>query len=325
MSIRTVAKKLSDSNPVAHSVYLIAHRAKVHKMQRLDDSVYAKVYYKDKTGRELNIENPQTFDEKLWWLKLNYRNPLETVCSDKDKVRKYIKKCGLESILNEQYGVWTDARKIDFNTLPSPCFLKCNHVSGTNVIYDAGKPFDHKRFVRTFNRSLKSNYYIQSREWNYKNIEPRIVSEKVLRDKEGNLPLDYKFLCFHGIPKLMMYDVSVCNEDGSHKPTAQRCVYDAEMNLLPEVKITRERHHEKLKISKEEFDEMKRYAAILSKPFPHVRVDFYCVDGKIYFGEMTFYHMGACNKIEPPGFAKQMGSWIDLDRVKEEIKDKEYR
>ena len=273
----------------------------------------------------MNLDNPQTFDEKLWWLKLYYKNSLETICSDKDKVREYVAKCGLESILNEQYGAWADAREINFDTLPSPCFLKCNHVSGTNAIYDKEKPFNKKKFVRDFNSCLKTNYYIQSREWNYKNIEPRIVAERVLRDNEGNLPLDYKFLCFHGIPRLMLYDISVCNDDGSHKPSAQRCVYDDNMNLLPDVKLTRRRHHEKLGITRGEFEEMKRYAIILSKPFPHVRVDFYCVDGKIYFGEMTFYHMGACNKIDPPEFSKVMGSWIDLDKVKVEIEDKEYR
>lgn len=324
MSIRTFAKKLGDNNALMHKVYLAAHSMKVRKMQHLDDITYAKTYYRDKTGGVLNIENPQTFDEKLWWLKLNYRNPLETICSDKDKARQYVAKCGLGSILNKQYGVWDDAEKIDFQVLPSPCFLKCNHVSGTNVIYDKGKPFDQKKFVHDFNRSLKMNYYIQSREWNYKNIAPRIVAEKVLRDKNGNLPLDYKFLCFHGVPKLMLYDVSVCNEDGTHRASAQRNVYDDEMKLLPGVKLTRERHAEKLHISREEFDKMKEYATILSKPFPHVRVDFYCVDGKIYFGEMTFYHMGACNKIEPPEFALEMGSWINLEKVKAEIENEEY-
>lgn len=324
MSIRTLAKKLGDSNPVAHQIYVIAHNVKVRRMQRLDDVTYAKAYYKDKTGKYLNIESPQTFDEKLWWLKLHYRNPLETICSDKDKARQYVKECGLEHILNEQYGVWEDAREIDFDTLPSPCFLKCNHGSGTNIIYDKEKPFSHEKFVKAFNKSLKANYYTQSREWNYKNIEPRIVAERVLRDKKGNLPHDYKFLCFHGVPKLMMYDVSVCNEDGSHRPSAQRCIYDDAMNLLPDVKLTRERHHEMLDITREAFEEMKRYAAILSRPFPHVRVDFYCVDGKVYFGEMTFYHMGACNRIEPPDFAKVMGSWIDLDMVREEMNNKEY-
>lgn len=316
MSIRTVSKKISDNNVLAHKVYLFAHNIKVRKMQNMDDISYAKAYYRDKTGKELNLEDPQTFDEKLWWLKLNYRDPLETICSDKDKVRQYVEKCGLDFILNEQYGVWSDAREIDFEKLPSPCFLKCNHVSGMNIIYDKDKPFSYKKFVKTFNRCLKSNYYVESREWNYKNIVPKIVGERVLKDQSGNFPLDYRLFCFHGDPKIMLHDVGTCDNDGSHKPSPRRNVYDASLNLLSDVKFTRERHDEQLQINREEFEEMKRYAAILSKPFPHVRVDFYCVDGKIYFGEMTFYHTGGCTNIEPLEFSRLLGSWIDLDKVK---------
>ena len=287
------------------------------RRKKLDDVHFAKKYYKEKTGKSLDLDNPRTFDEKLWYLKLNYRNPLETICSDKYRIREYVEKCEIGFILNELYGVYDRAEDIDFDTIPSPCFIKTNHGCGTNVIFDRERPFDKTRFVRKFNKSLESNYYDESREWNYKNIKPKIIVEKVLRDENGSLPNDYKFFCFAGVPKLMIFDTNLCLESGEHNPDGERRVYDADGVFLPDVRISRNQHNKELDISKECFNTMKKYAAILSKPFPYVRVDFYCIDSKIYLGEMTFYHMGGCNNIEPHEFDLQLGSWISISNVNE--------
>ena len=283
--------------------------------ERMNDREFAYISYKQRTGKELNLDDPRTFDEKLWYLKLYNRDPLLTICSDKYRVREYVERCGLGHILNKLYGVYDDARDIDFDSLPSPCFLKCNHTSGYNIIFDRTKPFNRCIFIRTFNFILKQNYYWCSREWNYKNIEPKIIAERLLCDKEGNLPLDYKFLCFSGEPKLMLFDVGVCTNEGFHANDCRRNVYDENMNLL-DLSITRKRHNETLPLTRDQFEEMKKYAAILSKPFAHCRVDFYCINDKVYFGEITFYHMGGTNNIQPPEWEIRMGSWIDVTKIK---------
>jgi hypothetical protein len=285
--------------------------------EHVSDEVAAIELYKLSRGKALNLDDPQTFDEKLWYLKLHNHDPLLTVCSDKYRVREYVEQCGLGHILNELYGVYDDARNIDFRALPSPCFLKCNHTSGYNFIYDRNKTFGRQSFIREFNFMLKQNYYWNSREWNYKNIEPRIVAERVLRDKEGNLPLDYKFLCFGGEPKLLFLDINVCSEDGSHNRITYRNIYD--MTFSP-VAMRETREHKNIdSIQKpQRFDDMVKYAAILSEPFPHCRIDLFNVDGKIYFGEITFYHGGCCNDIQPPEWDLQIGSWIDISKIKAE-------
>ena len=289
-------------------------RRKSAKMTSDED--FAVAMYREKTGKFLNLDNPTTFDEKLWYLKLNNRDPLLTICSDKYRVREYVEQCGLKSILNELYGVWDDARKVEFAALPSPCFLKCNHTSGTNIIFDRNKKFDGKDFVRTFNFMLKQNYYYASREWNYKGIETRIIAEKVLRDNEGNLPLDYKFMCFHGVPKIMYLSKNTCKEDGHHSGAGQMLnYYDMEFHLLDISGAGLQNIDEEME-KPSTWDEMKQYAAILSKPFPFCRVDFYSIDGQVYFGEITFYPTGGCQNLQPEKWEIELGEWIDISGVK---------
>lgn len=284
---------------------------------QISDSEFAYKKFRHSTGKELNLDNPKTFDEKLWYLKLHNRDPLLTVCSDKYRVREYVEQCGLGHILNELYGVYDDAKDIDFNTLPSPCFLKCNHTSGDNIIFDRTKHFNKRSFIRRFNFILKQNYFWSNREWNYKNIKPKIVAEKVLRDKNGKLPLDYKFLCFDGEPRLLFLDIDVCTENGFHTRINYRNIYD--MEFLPtDVNETREHKNFESFHKPENFDKMIEYAAILSKPFPHCRVDLYNIEGKIYFGEITFYHGGGCNDVQPLEWDLRIGSWIDISKIKVE-------
>ena len=279
------------------------------------DEKFAKRYYNKMTNRYLNLDNPQTFDDKLWFLKLHNRNPLLTQCSDKYAVREYIKSCNLEFTLNELYGVWCDARDIDFNQLPDTCFIKCNHVSGANIIYDRSKPFDKEDFIKRFNFILKQNYYVKSREWNYKDIAPKIIAEKVLRNKDGSLPIDYKFFCFNGEVKLAFIDVGVASESGSHAEDDEWQVYDLDFNpvditIRVPSKISR---HMSKPIN---WERMIEYAEIISKPFEHCRVDFYNIDGEVYFGEITFYHCGGCTMISPEEWDLRLGSWINIDKYR---------
>jgi len=315
MTLKQCLRDWSKHSVVAYKAYLMVHEMNLRRMEKMDNEALAKWMYSKHSSNNLNLSYPQTFDEKLWWLKFHYHNPLQTLCSDKYKVRDYVSACGYPEILNEVYGVYNSFEEIDFNSLPSPCFIKCNSGSGVNTIYDRNKTFD-KRYYRTrFNAALKHDWSRDSREWHYKDIEPKLVVEKIIRDKNGKLPLDYKFLCFDGIPKLLFLDLVVCDEEGHHTDDYPRNIYDMDFNLLP---VLEQRPNADFTVNKpENFDRMIEIASKLSKPFPHCRVDLYNVDGNIFFGEITQFHGGGCNHIMPDEWDYRIGSWIDVDSVKE--------
>ena len=202
--------------------------------------------------------------------------------------------------------------------------LKCNKDSGGHVLYDPDSrgSFDEKAARTKLKKALAEKYYLISREWNYKNISPRIVVEKVIKDKEGNLPGDYRFFCFDGIPRLLMMDFGVLTDQGRHKFAYPRNIYDMNFNLLP-VRIGRDNYRGKVE-KPENLDRMIQIAARLSQPFPVVRVDLYNVDGVIYFGEMTFYHGGCCQEITPEEWDLKLGSWIDLKSKKIVLNPEEH-
>ena len=272
--------------------------------------IYGIIKYYMLYHKYLDLKNPKTFDEKLWWLKLNYFNPLMTKCTDKYGVRDYVKSCGLEDILNDCYGKFDSVEEIDVKKMPDEFFLKCNHLSGGNIICHKND-FDKKKLKKIFSHYLKSNFYYTGFERNYKDIKPAIIAERVLRMKDNSTLLDYKFMCFEGVPKLLFLDIGVANADGTHAEEYYRNIYD--MSFKPvDIKETRE-HYDYTKIAKpENFDYMVECARILSKPFPHCRVDLYNVDGKVYFGEITFFHGSGYNDIQPYSADLMMGSWIPL-------------
>lgn len=280
-----------------------------------DDYKYAIDYLKKRNKENYNIKNPKTFDEKLWWLKLNYRDSLLTLCTDKYRVREYITECGFENILVKLYGKYDSFDDINFEILPSEFIVKANHVSGGNYICRDKNKLDKKKLSRRYKKLLKRNYYLRSREWNYKNIRSCLIIEEVLNNNDNSPLLDYKFMCFNGEPKLVFIDVGVSKNDGSHSRDYYRNIYD--MNFKPvNMKETRERYNYDLIDKPSNFEEMIKVASKLSKPFPHVRVDLYNIGGNIYFGEITFYHGGGVNNIEPQEMSLKMGNWIDLSRFK---------
>lgn len=273
---------------------------------------YAVVSYWMKYRKYLDVKHPKTFDEKLWWLKFNYHNPLQTLCADKWRVREYVIECGLEDILIDCFGHFSSLDEIDLSQIPADeFFLKCNHLSGGNMIIRKGYT-DWKKVHSQFGHWLKDNAYYYGFEWPYKNMKPCLVAERVLHTDDTNGLLDYKFFCFKGEPKILSLDIGVCNEDGSHAKSYYRNFYDLDFCPL-EIKETRE-HYDYNKIEKpENFQKMIEYARRLSAPFPHCRVDLYNVKGKIYFGEITFYHGSGYNDFQPDEASLQLGSWIDIE------------
>lgn len=274
--------------------------------------IYAHIKYYVLYHKKLSVDKPQTFDEKIWWLKFHYFNPLMTICTDKYLVRKYVEKCGLRDILNECYANFSSVDDIDIEKLPNEFFLKCNHLSGGNIICTKDN-FDKEKIKKIFRPLLRNNFYYYGFEYNYKHIKPQIVIEKILRPLDGSSLLDYKFMCFAGVPRLLFLDIGACDKDGEHSEHYYRNVYDMQFNLL-EIKETRDNFLDDSIQKPKNFDYMIECAKILSNPFPHCRVDLYNVDGKVYFGEITFFHGSGYNHIEPHKADLEIGSWIPLDK-----------
>lgn len=263
-------------------------------------------------GVNMNFETPKTFNEKLWFLKLSNREPLLTICSDKHEVRNYIKECGYEDILKKEYAYFNNADEIDFSSLPSPCYLKCNHASGMNLIFDKDKDLNISHIKWKFNYLLRQNPYYLSREWNYKNIEPKIVCEEVLSMPDGysDIP-EVQFFCFDGEPKFIMYNLGLADSNGFHK-AAIRWVFDIDWNII-DVKTSMP-SGENIPVKPENYERMLEIAKKLSKPFPHVRVDLFNINGKIVFNELTFYSGGGFVKLQPESWQYKFGELIDCEK-----------
>lgn len=274
------------------------------EFNNISDEEYIKELYYKSFGEYPDLENPKTFNEKLQWLKLKYRNPDMVQCADKYEVRKYISDRGLDYLLNELIAVYDSVNEINLDELPERFVLKGSHGSGWNLIVKNKYKINWTAWKLIMNSWLKQNLYNYGREWVYKNIKPRIVCEKYLEDSNGEL-LDYKVLCFKGEPKLIQVDKDRFNNRTTN-------YYNTNWQLT-NLKIGYENSGAIKKPTN--FDEMMRIAKILSKDFPFVRVDFYEVDGKLYFGELTFYPFNGIIHYEPNEYNYKLGEWLILPEV----------
>lgn len=273
------------------------------------DKAYLKKLYEKKLGKKLNLKSPQTFTEKLQWLKLYDRKPLYTQLVDKYQVRDYITKRLGEEYLIPLLWVGNDPNDIDFNSLPDQFVLKCNHNSGKGMCICLDKSklnFDTVR--EELRQGLQENFYLTSREWPYKNVPRKIICEQYMADGSDSAGLtDYKFFCFNGVAKIMYI-----SNDFSKDPRTD--FFDMDFNHLP-IKM-KDPPADVIPQKPPLFEEMKRAAEVLSKGIPHLRVDFYLVKGKLYVGELTFYHSAGFANITPDEWNHQLGSWIELPKKK---------
>ena len=248
----------------------------------MPDKVYIQLYYRLRTGRKLNMKNPTTFNEKIQWMKFNYRFPLQSVVSDKLLVRNYVKeKIGKEYLI-PLLGKWKKFDEIDFDTLPDQFVLKCNHDSGGLVVCRDKSALDYRKAKNKIEKSLKSNFYTIGREYQYRNIKPMILCEKFISEN-GKVPMDYKIYCFNGKPDVILVCRNRFSND-SHK--AEYLFYDQNWKFLPWIKGDEKKKDPKLPRPKN-LDEMLEVAKKLSEDFIYARIDLYNVNGKIYFGEIT--------------------------------------
>ncbi len=271
----------------------------------LPDKLYLKWKYKLLIGKKLDLKNPKLLSEKLQWLKLYNRNPEYTKMVDKYEVRNYI-----ENKIGKQYliplvGVYDKFDDIDFDKLPNKFVIKCTHDSGGLVICKDKNTLNMKAAKKKINKFMKRNYYKVHREWPYKNVKPRIVIEKYIENKDKSDLLEYNIFCFNGIPKL----VSVCY--GDKEKNRFNDFYDSDFNKL-DLKCIYNASNVILDKPKQ-FDKMKEIASILSKDIPHLRVDFYLCNNKIYLGELTFFHFAGFTKFEPKNYEITLGDYLKLD------------
>ncbi len=248
----------------------------------LPDKSYIKLYYRLRVGRKLNTNNPTTLNEKLQWLKFNYRFPLQSIVSDKLLVRDYVKeKIGAEYLI-PILGIWGKYDDIDFSLLPKQFVLKCNHDSGGLVVCTDKDKLNHSETRCKIEKSLKSNFFYIGREYQYRNIKPMILCEEFISDN-GKVPLDYKIYCFNGVPDVIL----VCRDrfsKNSHR--ASYLFFDQEWIFQPLNKGDEDLQETDVP-KPENLDEMIEIAKKLSRDFLFARIDLYNIGGKIYFGEIT--------------------------------------
>ena len=269
------------------------------------DRKFLEALFPLRVGYKLNLDNPQSFNEKLQWLKLYDRRPEYTKMVDKYEVKKYVAGIIGEEHIIPTLAVYDRAEDIDFDALPNQFVLKCTHDSGGIVICKDKANFDRETAIRKMEQGLKVNYFYQNREWVYKNVKPRIIAEQYKEDAGGELS-DYKWFCFEGEPKAMF----IATDRFSKNEETKFDFYDADFNHLP---FTNGHPNATRAIAKPKgFQTMKELAKKLSKGLPQVRVDFYDVNGHVYFGELTFFHWSGMKPFDPIEWDYTFGSWIKL-------------
>ena len=272
----------------------------------IPDKIYLKMFFGVVMGQKLDLADPKSFSEKLQWLKLYYHKPEMTVMVDKFAVKEYISdKIGAEYVI-PTIGVWDRFDDIDFETLPSKFVLKTTHDSGGIAVCRDKTAFDFRSTKNKIQRSLRRNYYKVHREWPYKNVKPRIIAEQYMEDAGKKDLTDYKFYCFNGEPKFLYVSSGLSDHSTAkinyvslewEKEPFRRTDY-AEFDELPSKPVN--------------FDKMVELSKILAKGIPFLRVDFYEINGKIYFGELTFFPGSGYTAFDPPEWDYIIGTWINL-------------
>lgn len=274
-----------------------------------NDRWYIKNRYRLYTGKPLNLETPVTYNEKLNWQKLYDHNPLYTTMVDKYAAKEYV-----ASIIGEEYiiptiGYWDKPEDIDWDKLPNQFVLKTTHDSGGVIVVRDKNKLNRDNAIKKLNKCLKADNYSSTREWPYKNVPRRVIAETYMEDKKTGELRDYKFFSFDGEVKALY----ISQDRGQQGEEVKFDYYDADFNHLDIFQY----HKSGVKQPEKPmcFEEMKMLASKLSKGIPQVRVDLYEVNGKVYFGELTFFHHGGIVPFTPEEWDYIFGSWIKLPQV----------
>lgn len=285
-------------------------RALVYRTARLfPDRLYLETMFSLRTGYSLNLDYPQTFNEKLQWLKLHDQHKEYTQMVDKAEVKKYV-----ADIIGEEYiiptlAIYDSAYSIDFNELPEQFVLKCTHDSGSVVICRDKKTLNQTATIKKLAKKLHHNYFYENREYPYKKVKPRILAEKYMSNHDGEELKDYKFYCFNGNPmycqvvsdREKMKSMDFFDKDWNHQPFHKTKDFP-----FADVTPSRPINHQK----------MLDLARQLSAGIPFIRVDFYEIDCRIYFGELTFFPATGMGGFSPMEWDYRFGELIHLPIIK---------
>ena len=297
---KAIKKYISSSN------YRFLVNSGYGRYNTMPDAEYLSHKFSAVFGRSLPLKYPQTFNEKLQWLKLHDRKPEYTMMVDKYKAREYISEKIGSQYLIPLLGVWDTPDEIDFSTLPDKFVLKCNHNSGLGMCICKDKStLNLKNVKANLKRGLKQDYYLTGREWPYKNVPRKIIAEQFMKSDVGGLT-DYKVHCFGGEPKLIL----VCKDRFTSTGLTED-FFDPNWEHLD---IRRPTHpNASQAITKpEELSEMLILAKKLSEGIPFLRVDFYIIEHKVYFSELTFFPASGFEKFVPEQWDEILGSWLKL-------------
>lgn len=288
-----------------HEIFHVIERGIVKFLGQ--DAYYHFIFFL-RTGKCLNLKEPKDLNEKMFWLSRYWRNPLISICSDKLRVREYIKERGCDDILNEQYGVYNDANDINFEILPKKFVLKCNHGSRMNIIVEDKEKLNIPEAISTLNKWIKTQYS-SGTEWQYKSIEPKILVEKYLESTEGKMT-EYQIFCFNNVPTffLVRNDLRKSEVDKASLEFAVSYTID-----WKRVYMRKDEEQFHLELPKPvNYDKMIDYAKKLSTGFPMVRVDYYEIDDKLVFGELTFSSNGSVQTSYKDEYIKSLGEKLVL-------------
>ncbi|WP_458629205.1 ATP-grasp fold amidoligase family protein [Winogradskyella sp. PC D3.3] len=288
--------------------FLLRH---LRKMRFLPSKFYVRCHYEYFSSKKLDLNNPKEFNAKIEWYKVFFRPKILNTLVDKYEVRDFVKEKIGAQYLNELYAVYDNPEDIDFNKLPNKFVIKTNHTNGHNLIVKNKENLKKEDVIKKFKKWLNKNqYYRRGQEWAYKDIKPKIIIEKFLKEDDKSTLVDYKFYCFDGVPKFI--DVHIDREE-DHK---QGC-FDLDFNVLPFGKSKTYKSISAGIPKPTNLKEMVNLAEILSKNLPFVRVDFYSVNGKTIFGEMTFYPSDARKEFYPDEYNTIIGDYFKLPKFEE--------
>ena len=285
-------------------------KALLSRMHFLPDKMSIKMMFRVCMGYHIDLNKPVTYNEKLQWLKLYDHKDIYTTMVDKCEVKKYIANVIGKEYIIPTLGVYDNFDDIDFDKLPSQFVIKCTHDSGGLIICKNKKVFDKKVVRKKINKCLKKNFYYNYREWPYYGVRPRIIVEEYMEDKKYGELRDYKFFCFDGKIGVVL----VCT---NRQTDLEETWFDEDFHLID---LREGGHKNRTDLSKPvQYEQMKKIAKKLSNGIPHVRVDLYEINGKIYFGEMTFFPAGGFEQFDNKIWDKKLGDWIVLPKNHKEI------
>ncbi len=310
MSKITTIKYLWKNNKREIGVAIFNHLVHIGVFNSMSDKQFVKLMYRVHVGKKLNLDNPSGFNEKLQWLKLYDHNPKYIEMVDKAEAKKYVSRIIGEKYIVPSYGIWDKVEDIDFDSLPDKFVIKCTHDSGSVCVCHSKEKFDYEKAKKKLKRALSRNLYYWGREWPYKMVKPRILAEKYLDDGNQEL-IDYKFMCFNGEVKCIFTVTNRFSNNNMHVT-----FYDLNWNIMP---FTRHYKSDDKPIKKpKSYDEMFSIAEILSKDLTFARIDFYEVEGKLYFGEITLCPGNGIEEFNPDQWDYILGSWIKLPQINKE-------